>query len=70
MTDIKQQLQELVRGAEEVLPDGALEAKLKLGRPLVARQASTRRLRICTSAIRSLLTRCASFRNSATRLFS
>ncbi|MCH7637724.1 MAG: tyrosine--tRNA ligase, partial [Proteobacteria bacterium] len=37
MTDIKQQLQELVRGAEEVLPDGALEAKLKLGRPLVVK---------------------------------
>ncbi len=37
MTEIRQQLQELVRGAEEVLPDGALEAKLKLGRPLVVK---------------------------------
>lgn len=34
MTDIKLQLAELSRGAEEILPDGGLEAKLKLGRPL------------------------------------
>ena len=37
MTDIKQQMQELVRGADEVLPDGGLGAKLKLGRPLVVK---------------------------------
>ena len=34
MTDIKLQLAELSRGAEEILPEGGLEAKLKLGRPL------------------------------------
>ncbi len=37
MTNIEQQMQELVRGAEEVLPDGGLEAKLKKGRPLVVK---------------------------------
>ena len=35
MTDIKQQLQELVRGSDEVLPEDGLEAKLKQGRPLI-----------------------------------
>ncbi len=30
-------MQELVRGTEEVLPDGGLEAKLKKGRPLVVK---------------------------------
>ncbi len=34
MTDIKEQLAELSRGAEEILPEGGLEEKLKLGRPL------------------------------------
>ncbi|MEC9415540.1 MAG: tyrosine--tRNA ligase [Pseudomonadota bacterium] len=34
MTDIKEQLAELARGADEILPDGGLEEKLKLGRPL------------------------------------
>ena len=37
MTNIEQQMQELVRGTEEVLPDGGLEAKLKKGRPLVVK---------------------------------
>jgi len=37
MTNIEQQLQELVRGTEEVLPDGGLEAKLKKGKPLVVK---------------------------------
>lgn len=37
MTNIEQQMQELVRGAEEVLPDGGLEAKLKKDRPLVVK---------------------------------
>ena len=37
MTSIKTQLQELVRGADEVLPDEGLEAKLKKGRPLVVK---------------------------------
>ena len=35
MSSIKQQLQELVRGTDEVLPEDGLEAKLKLGRPLI-----------------------------------
>ena len=35
MTDIKEQLQELVRGSDEVLPESGLEAKLKQGRPLI-----------------------------------
>jgi len=35
MTTIKQQMQELVRGSSEVLPEDALEAKLKQKRPLV-----------------------------------
>ena len=35
MTKIKEQLQELERGTDEVLPESGLEAKLKLGRPLV-----------------------------------
>ena len=34
MTDIKEQLAELSRGADEILPDGGLEEKLELGRPL------------------------------------
>jgi tyrosyl-tRNA synthetase len=34
MTSISEQLAELSRGADEILPDGGLEAKLKLGRPL------------------------------------
>jgi tyrosyl-tRNA synthetase len=34
MTSITEQLAELSRGADEILPDGGLEAKLKLGRPL------------------------------------
>ena len=37
MTNIEQQMQELVRGTEEVLPEGGLEAKLKKGRPLVVK---------------------------------
>jgi tyrosyl-tRNA synthetase len=35
MTKIKEQMQELERGTDEVLPENGLEAKLKLGRPLV-----------------------------------
>jgi tyrosyl-tRNA synthetase len=34
MTDIDEQLAELSRGTDEILPEGGLEAKLKLGRPL------------------------------------
>ncbi|MDX1404222.1 MAG: tyrosine--tRNA ligase [Woeseiaceae bacterium] len=34
MANVKEQIAELSRGADEVLPDGGLEAKLKLGRPL------------------------------------
>ncbi len=34
MTGIKEQLAELSRGTDEILPDGGLEEKLKLGRPL------------------------------------
>jgi tyrosyl-tRNA synthetase len=34
MTSIKEQIAELSRGADEILPEGGLEAKLKLGRPL------------------------------------
>ena len=37
MTDIKEQMQELVRGTDEVLPEDGLEAKLKLNRPLVVK---------------------------------
>jgi len=37
MTGIKDQLQELVRGSDEVLPEDGLEAKLKQGRPLVVK---------------------------------
>jgi len=37
MTDIKEQLAELVRGTEEVLPENGLDAKLKLGRPLLVK---------------------------------
>jgi len=37
MTTKKQELQELVRGTDEVLPEDGLEAKLKLGRPLVVK---------------------------------
>ena len=35
MTSIKEQLQELVRGSDEVLPENGLEAKLKKNRPLI-----------------------------------
>jgi tyrosyl-tRNA synthetase len=34
MTSIKEQLAELARGTDEILPDGGLEEKLKLRRPL------------------------------------
>ena len=34
MMDIKEQLAELSRGTDEILPEGGLEEKLKLGRPL------------------------------------
>ena len=34
MTSIKEQLAELSRGVDEILPEGGLEQKLKLGRPL------------------------------------
>lgn len=34
MTNIKEQIAELSRGADEILPEGGLEEKLKLGRPL------------------------------------
>jgi tyrosyl-tRNA synthetase len=37
MASIKEQLQELVRGTDEVLPDDGLEDRLKLGRPLVVK---------------------------------
>ena len=37
MTGIKQQLTELVRGTDEVLPADGLETKLKLGRPLLVK---------------------------------
>jgi tyrosyl-tRNA synthetase len=37
MTNTEQQMQELARGTEEVLPDGGLEAKLKKGRPLIVK---------------------------------
>ena len=37
MTDIKEQLHELVRGSDEILPENGLEAKLKQGRPLIVK---------------------------------
>ena len=37
MTGIKEQIAELTRGADEVLPEGGLAAKLKKGRPLVVK---------------------------------
>ena len=37
VTSIDRQLQELVRGSEEVLPENGLEAKLKQGRPLIVK---------------------------------
>jgi len=37
MTGIKEQIAELTRGTEEVLPEGGLEAKLKEGRPLIVK---------------------------------
>ena len=37
MSTLERQLGELVRGAEEVLPAEALEAKLELGRPLIVK---------------------------------
>ena len=37
MTSMTEQLAELTRGADEVLPEGGLEAKLKLGRPLIVK---------------------------------
>ncbi len=37
MTSIKEQIAELSRGADEILPEEGLEAKLKLGRPLVVK---------------------------------
>ena len=37
MTSIRKQLAELLRGADEVLPEDALAAKLELGRPLVVK---------------------------------
>ncbi len=37
MTGIDEQIAELTRGTDEVLPDNGLEAKLKLGRPLIVK---------------------------------
>jgi len=37
MSGISQQIAELTRGADEVLPENGLEAKLKLGRPLIVK---------------------------------
>jgi tyrosyl-tRNA synthetase len=37
MTGINEQIAELSRGTDEVLPDGGLEAKLKEGRPLIVK---------------------------------
>jgi len=37
MSRIKEQIAELSRGADEVLPEDGLEAKLKLGRPLIVK---------------------------------
>ena len=37
MTKIEEQIAELSRGADEVLPENGLEIKLKLGRPLVVK---------------------------------
>jgi len=37
MPGIKEQISELTRGADEVLPEGGLETKLKEGRPLVVK---------------------------------
>ena len=37
MSSIKEQIAELCRGADEVLPEDGLEAKLKQGRPLVVK---------------------------------
>ena len=37
MKNIEEQMQELVRGADELLPDGGLAAKLKTGRPLIVK---------------------------------
>jgi len=37
MANIKDQLAELVRGTDEVLPENGLETKLKLGRPLLVK---------------------------------
>ena len=37
MTGIKEQIAELSRGTDEVLPKGGLEAKLKKGRPLIVK---------------------------------
>lgn len=37
MNDIKEQIAELTRGTDEVLPENGLEAKLKEGRPLVVK---------------------------------
>ena len=37
MSSIKEHIAELTRGTDEVLPEDGLEAKLKLGRPLVVK---------------------------------
>ena len=37
MTAIKEQIAELSRGTDEVLPESGLEAKLKQGRPLIVK---------------------------------
>lgn len=37
MTDIHEQLRELVRGCDEILPEGGLKEKLSLGRPLIVK---------------------------------
>ena len=37
MTSIAEQMTELERGTDEILPKGGLEAKLKLGRPLIVK---------------------------------
>ena len=70
MVNMKEQLTELSRGAEEILPDGGLEEKLKQNRPLnikVGFDPTAPDLHVGHTVV---ITKCVSFRSTGTMLCS
>ena len=51
MSNIEEQIAELSRGTDEVLPEDGLEAKLKEGRPLVVKAVMDSREQLFTANV-------------------